>query len=52
MRDGKRGRAGETADECSCVLLSAVGEPRQTETMLSKFPRDAHRGLAARAGLT
>jgi 3-dehydroquinate synthase/2-deoxy-scyllo-inosose synthase len=38
MRDGKRGRAGESADECSCVLLSAVGEPRQTETMLSKFP--------------
>jgi len=38
MRDGKRGRALESADECSCVLLSAVGEPRQTETMLSKFP--------------
>jgi 3-dehydroquinate synthetase len=38
MRDGKRGRAGESPDECSCVLLSAVGEPRQTETMLSKFP--------------
>jgi 3-dehydroquinate synthase/2-deoxy-scyllo-inosose synthase len=38
MRDGKRGRAREAADECSCVLLSAVGEPLQTETMLSKFP--------------
>lgn len=38
MRDGKRGRAGEAADECSCVLLTAVGEPRNTETMLSKFP--------------
>jgi 3-dehydroquinate synthetase len=38
MRDGKRGRAGESAEECSCVLLAAVGEPVQTETMLSKFP--------------
>jgi 3-dehydroquinate synthetase len=38
MRDGKRGRAGESADECSCVLLSAVGVPLETETMLSKFP--------------
>jgi 3-dehydroquinate synthetase len=38
MRDGKRGRAGEAADECSCVLLDAVGRPRQTESMLSKFP--------------
>jgi 3-dehydroquinate synthetase len=38
MRDGKRGRARESADECSCVLLAAVGEPLQTETMLSKFP--------------
>jgi 3-dehydroquinate synthase/2-deoxy-scyllo-inosose synthase len=38
MRDGKRGRAGEAEDECSCVLLSAVGQPHQTETMLSKFP--------------
>jgi 3-dehydroquinate synthase/2-deoxy-scyllo-inosose synthase len=38
MRDGKRGRARESADECSCVLLSAVGAPVQTDTMLSKFP--------------
>jgi 3-dehydroquinate synthetase len=38
MRDGKRGRACESADECSCVLLTAVGEPLQSETMLSKFP--------------
>jgi 3-dehydroquinate synthetase len=38
MRDGKRGRASESADECSCVLLVAIGEPLQTETMLSKFP--------------
>jgi len=38
MRDGKRGRAGESPDECSCVLLAAVGEPVQTDTMLSKFP--------------
>jgi hypothetical protein len=37
MRDGKRGRAGESADECSCVLLTAVGQPLQTETMLTKF---------------
>src|SRR5579872_364637 len=37
MRDGKRGRAGEAADECSCVLLAAVGEPVRTETMLTKF---------------
>jgi hypothetical protein len=38
MRDGKRGRASESADECSCVLLTAVGNPLQTDTMLSKFP--------------
>ena len=38
MRDGKRGRARESADECSCVLLSAIGKPVQTETMLTKFP--------------
>jgi hypothetical protein len=38
MRDGKRGRASESADECSCVLLSGVGQPVVTETMLSKFP--------------
>jgi hypothetical protein len=38
MSDGKRGRALESADECACVLLSAVGEPIQTDTMLSKFP--------------
>ena len=38
MRDGKRGRAREADDECSCVLLTAVGKPLQTETMLSKFP--------------
>ena len=37
MRDGKRGRAGESADECSCVLLAAVGKPVRTDTMLSKF---------------
>jgi 3-dehydroquinate synthase/2-deoxy-scyllo-inosose synthase len=37
MRDGKRGRAGESADECSCVLLTAVGKPRPTDTMLSTF---------------
>jgi 3-dehydroquinate synthase/2-deoxy-scyllo-inosose synthase len=37
MRDGKRGRARESADECSCVLLTAIGQPLQTETMLSKF---------------
>jgi 3-dehydroquinate synthase/2-deoxy-scyllo-inosose synthase len=38
MRDAKRGRARESADECSCVLLSAVGEPVRTDTMLSTFP--------------
>jgi 3-dehydroquinate synthase/2-deoxy-scyllo-inosose synthase len=38
MRDGKRGRVSESADECSCVLLAAVGTPLQTDTMLSKFP--------------
>jgi 3-dehydroquinate synthase/2-deoxy-scyllo-inosose synthase len=38
MRDGKRGRTGESAGECSCVLLAAVGRPLETETMLSKFP--------------
>ena len=38
MSDGKRGRTLESADECACVLLSAVGEPIQTDTMLSKFP--------------
>jgi 3-dehydroquinate synthase/2-deoxy-scyllo-inosose synthase len=38
MRDGKRGRAPESADECSCVLLTAVGEPLRTDTMLSTFP--------------
>ncbi|HEY2433301.1 MAG TPA: hypothetical protein VGI12_11570 [Vicinamibacterales bacterium] len=38
MRDGKRGRALESADECSCVLLSAVGTPLESATMLSKFP--------------
>jgi 3-dehydroquinate synthetase len=38
MRDGKRGRTGESADECSCVLLTAIGQPLHTETMLSKFP--------------
>jgi 3-dehydroquinate synthetase len=38
MRDGKRGRARESADECSCVLLAAVGAPVRTDTMLSKFP--------------
>jgi 3-dehydroquinate synthetase len=38
MRDGKRGRAQESADECACVLLAAVGEPIRTPTMLSKFP--------------
>jgi 3-dehydroquinate synthase/2-deoxy-scyllo-inosose synthase len=38
MRDGKRGRARESADECSCVLLAAIGTPVHTDTMLSKFP--------------
>ncbi len=38
MRDGKRGRAGESAGECSCVLLSAVGRPLESATMLSTFP--------------
>ena len=38
MRDGKRGRARESADECSCVLLAAVGTPVRTDSMLSKFP--------------
>ena len=38
MRDGKRGRTCESAEECSCVLLRGIGEPLQTETMLSKFP--------------
>jgi 3-dehydroquinate synthetase len=38
MRDAKRGRTNESPDECSCVLLTAVGKPLQTETMLSKFP--------------
>lgn len=38
MSDGKRGRALELQDECACVLLSAVGEPIQTDTMLVKFP--------------
>src|SRR5690606_41106950 len=30
MRDSKRGRAGESAEECACVLLSAVGRPIET----------------------
>ena len=47
MRDGKRGRAGESADECGCVLLAAVGEPIHTDTMLSKFPCRARRRLAS-----
>jgi 3-dehydroquinate synthetase len=38
MRDSKRGRAGESPDECACVLLNAVGQPIHTDTMLSKFP--------------
>lgn len=38
MRDSKRGRANESADECACILLTAVGEPIRTETMLSRFP--------------
>ncbi len=38
MRDSKRGLVGEAPDECSCVLLSAIGEPIGTSTMLSKFP--------------
>jgi 3-dehydroquinate synthetase len=38
MTDGKRGRTNESAHECACVLLSAVGEPMPTDTMLSKFP--------------
>lgn len=38
LRDGKRGRTREAPDECSCVLLAAVGAPVTTDTMLSKFP--------------
>jgi len=38
MRDSKRGRAQESPDECACVLLTAVGQPRRTDTMLSTFP--------------
>jgi 3-dehydroquinate synthase/2-deoxy-scyllo-inosose synthase len=38
MRDSKRGRAGEAADECACVLLTAVGRPVQTASMLSTVP--------------
>jgi 3-dehydroquinate synthase/2-deoxy-scyllo-inosose synthase len=38
MRDAKRGRANETADECSCVLLSGIGKPVRTDSMLSICP--------------
>jgi 3-dehydroquinate synthase/2-deoxy-scyllo-inosose synthase len=38
MRDSKRGRAAESPDECACVLLTAVGAPVPTDTMLSTFP--------------
>jgi 3-dehydroquinate synthetase len=38
MRDGKRGRANESATECSCVLLSSIGEPVATSSMLTAFP--------------
>jgi 3-dehydroquinate synthase/2-deoxy-scyllo-inosose synthase len=38
MHDSKRGNAGEAPHECACVLLRAVGEPVETNTMLSKFP--------------
>lgn len=38
MRDSKRGRASESPDECSCVLLAGVGKPVVTPTMLSTFP--------------
>jgi 3-dehydroquinate synthetase len=38
MRDSKRGRVGEAADEVSCVLLTGVGRPIPTPSMLSKFP--------------
>jgi hypothetical protein len=51
MRDGKRGRAGESADECSCVLLAAVGQPLETETMLSKFPSRLVAGWLREQGL-
>jgi 3-dehydroquinate synthase/2-deoxy-scyllo-inosose synthase len=51
MRDGKRGRAGESEGECSCVLLSAVGEPHRTETMLSKFPSALIAGWLRAQGL-
>jgi 3-dehydroquinate synthase/2-deoxy-scyllo-inosose synthase len=51
MRDGKRGRVQESEDECSCVLLSAVGEPLQTETMLSKFPATLVAGWLGAQGL-
>jgi 3-dehydroquinate synthase/2-deoxy-scyllo-inosose synthase len=52
MRDGKRGRTNESADECSCVLLTAVGEPLQTETMLSKFPATLVEDWLRTQGLT
>jgi 3-dehydroquinate synthase/2-deoxy-scyllo-inosose synthase len=38
MHDNKRGRANELEDECACVLLTGVGKPVQTDSMLSKFP--------------
>ena len=38
MHDNKRGRASELEYECACVLLTAVGKPIQTDSMLSKFP--------------
>jgi 3-dehydroquinate synthase/2-deoxy-scyllo-inosose synthase len=38
MRDAKRGRANEAADECSCVLLTGVGQPARTDSMLASFP--------------
>lgn len=38
LRDGKRGPALESSEECSCVLLAGIGEPVVTDTMLSKFP--------------
>jgi 3-dehydroquinate synthase/2-deoxy-scyllo-inosose synthase len=51
MRDSKRGRAGESADECACVLLSAVGEPIRTDTMLSTFPATLVAGWLRAHGL-
>jgi len=52
MRDNKRGRASELEDECACVLLTAVGEPLQTDSMLSKFPSRLVADWLRRQGLS